>query len=1079
VGSTPAARTIFHSPRPFTLGVSLTIPRPPRYTLHRSRRKPPFALRCLAEIKSNDPMKTPRNTSTSDRLAGRLINAIFCALLLATSSHLASGAVSDGLVFYAPFETNSPNDLTGGKTGNLGGSPAFVGGGLVGDFVRLSNDAILPETYVYWDDPTPELANFSMQVWIRSASLQNGQSSGDPAILANKNWASGGNPGWVVAMGSSSGSLGRFQWNFRAPPAARADFDPSAANTTIQDGTWHHLVVTHDRSGFAVFYVDGADVGRVSISAAAGFSVLAGFPGVFALGNDNSLSYENGNGTTANGDFDEVAVWDRALFPGEVARIHTAGRSGINILNIPEPTTPFVSEAVPADGQRDYTPEGLFRAVIVDASTQLDPASVRLFLDNTLVAHTLQGANGTNIVTFAPAALFGPQSAHEYRLQYSDTGSPVVGRTNRYSFTVGNYLNLLLPAPIALETFDDVGEAELPAGWSVTNLTAPVVSGPNLDDPNSDSYLDWVVISSNRFANVFDQRRLNVTLAVTNGRVVRSLISGNFAYAESDNRGGSQVQALFSPDFDLTGKTNVYLSFHSIYEQNQDSCGSVEYSIDEGATWLPALYMIDSVDIVRDASGAIDAEATLNTERSDQAYGLSYGHWIGAPVSPALAPFISVRFDDDALESKRVEFLRLAQADNQPKVRLRFAQSGTASWYFGVDDVGLYSIDRVAAPSIAVQPAIQVEAFGNDALFTLSIAGIGPFAYQWRYNGVNLPNQTNDTLVVTNLRTNNAGSYSVIVSYLGGATNSSIATLSIVEPAGSFVTGQWDFNNFDLRPTCGQPLEFGSIAVEFDTTFTDSDFFSLPRLDGEALAVMGFPGLPPSGGPMAGYLMRHGIPANGGGTRVNQYTLIMDIIYQSASHNAERALLQTDPNNADNRDIAVGANNGIGVSGGFQGVVLPDVWQRIAFAVDLRPAPAGSIMAKFINGVKVGQQVLTEGRDGRWSLAPATHPDTPWALLFADDNADVQPGFVSSIQIRSGRLADELIRRMGGPSKFKIPGCITVTRQSASTLRIQWTGGVPLQSADNIKGPWTDVAGATSPHTVGSTAARRFYRPKL
>jgi hypothetical protein len=1023
-------------------------------------------------------MKTPRHNSIQDRHACRVLVTLFWALLLATSPDVASGAVSDGLVFYAPFETNSPNDVSGGKTGNLGGSPEFIGAGLIGDFVRLTNDNVLPETYVYWDDPTPELANFTVQVWIRSASLQNGQASSDPAILANKNWGSGGNPGWVVAMGSSSGSLGRFQWNFRAPPAARADFDPSAPNSTIQDGTWHHLVVTHDRSGFATFYVDGAEVGRVTISTGAGFSILAGNPGVFALGTDNSLNYENGNGSQANGDFDEVAVWDRALFPGEVARIHTAGRSGMTILNVPEPTTPFVSEAMPADGQPGYTPEGLFRAVIVDASTQLNPASVKLYLDGMLVPHTLQPAGGTNTVAFSPPTLFGPQSAHEYRLQFADNGSPATAKTNRYSFTVGNYLNVLLPAPIVFETFDDVGEAELPAGWSVTNATSPAVFGANLDDPNSDSYLDWVVISSNRFANVFDQRRLNVTLAVTNGRVVRSLISGNLAYAESDNRGGSQVQALFSPDFDLTGRTNIYLSFHSIYEQNQDSSASVEYSIDEGATWLPAIYMMDQDDIIRDASGAIDAEATLNAARGDQAYGFSYGNWIGAPISQALAPFISPRINDDALESKRIEFIRLPQADNQPKVRLRFAQSGTGSWYFGVDDVGLYSVDRVAPPIVAVRPATQVEAFGNDALFTLSIAGIGPFTYQWRYNGVNLPNQTNDTLVVMNLRTNSVGSYSAVVGYLGGATNSSTGSLNVIEPAASFVTGQWDFDNFDLTATCGQPLEFGTIAVEFDTTFTDVDFFSLPRLDGEAIRVMGFPGLPPSGGPMNGYIMRHGMAANGGGARVNEYTLIMDILYPSSSHNAERALLQTDPNNSNNRDIAIGANNGLGVSDGFQGTFSPDVWQRIALAVDLSGPSGTPIMAKFINGVKVGQQVLTEGIDGRWSLAPAGHPDTPWALLMADDTSDVQPGFVSSIQIRHGRLADELIRRMGAPSKFKIPGCISLTRQPNS-LRIQWTGGVPLQSADNIKGPWTDVAGATSPHTVMATTAKRFYRPKL
>src|SRR5262245_27701183 len=142
--------------------------------------------------------------------AGRLL---FCVLALATAWNRASAAVTDGLLFYAPFENSSPNDVRGGRPGSLGGSPAYVTtAGIIGNFVNLTNDTVLPETYVYWEDPTPATDNFSVQVWIRSASLRNGQASGDPAILANKNWGSGGNPGWVVALGPATG---QFQWNFR------------------------------------------------------------------------------------------------------------------------------------------------------------------------------------------------------------------------------------------------------------------------------------------------------------------------------------------------------------------------------------------------------------------------------------------------------------------------------------------------------------------------------------------------------------------------------------------------------------------------------------------------------------------------------------------------------------------------------------------------------------------------------------------------------------------------------------------------------------------------------------------------
>src|SRR5687767_10728120 len=174
---------------------------------------------------------------------------IVAVVLLFVPAPSSYAAVSDGLIFYAPFESSSADDVAGGKVGTGGGTPEYLSTGIIGSYVRLTNDTTLPETHVYWEDPTPSVDNFSIQVWVRSSSLQNGQSSGDPSILANKNWGSGGNTGWVLAMGSSSGPLGRLQWNFRAPPAARADFDPGADNATVQDGTWRHVVITHDRSG--------------------------------------------------------------------------------------------------------------------------------------------------------------------------------------------------------------------------------------------------------------------------------------------------------------------------------------------------------------------------------------------------------------------------------------------------------------------------------------------------------------------------------------------------------------------------------------------------------------------------------------------------------------------------------------------------------------------------------------------------------------------------------------------------------------------------------------------------------------
>ena len=57
------------------------------------------------------------------------------------------------------------------------------------------------------------------------------------------------------------------------------------------------------------------------------------------------------------------------------------------------------------------------------------------------------------------------------------------------------------------------------------------------------------------------------------------------------------------------------------------------------------------------------------------------------------------------------------------------------------------------------------------------------------------------------------------------------------------------------------------------------------------------------------------------------------------------------------------------------------------------------------------------------------------------------------------------------------PFSLSATR-SGNNLILSWTVGV-LQQADVVTGPYTDVAGATSPRTVAPTATKKFYRLRL
>jgi hypothetical protein len=45
----------------------------------------------------------------------------------------------------------------------------------------------------------------------------------------------------------------------------------------------------------------------------------------------------------------------------------------------------------------------------------------------------------------------------------------------------------------------------------------------------------------------------------------------------------------------------------------------------------------------------------------------------------------------------------------------------------------------------------------------------------------------------------------------------------------------------------------------------------------------------------------------------------------------------------------------------------------------------------------------------------------------------------------------------------------------AGQAQLVWSGGL-LQAADQVSGPYTDVANANSPYSVAPAAAKKFYR---
>ena len=760
-----------------------------------------------------------------------------------------------------------------------------------------------------------------------------------------------------------------------------------------------------------------------------------------------------------------------------------------------------ISGAAPANNATGVSPGAVLGVTLTDGTAALNNSSVVFAYDDAPVTPVLQKSGSSTTVQFKPAGLMASLSQHSYQVAFNNSGGATPNTTNRYPFTVAPYVNVNLGAPLFLETFDGLAEGALPAGWSVLNNTdLDTVPGSDLNNFHSDAFLDWTVINRSTLSNWFTVTPdgadfVNaVTVApsqVINNALVTNLISTNFIIAVADRASPTtprqadqkQIQYLFTGDYNLSGKTGVYLGFNNIYVQNQNNIAALEYSINGGATWLPALYMLDGADIVRDTSGNIDASNTLarvyfdvpNVDAASLHNGY-YGQDIGVKSNlwSTLAPFLSGRGDDDQTGSKRVEIVRLAQADNQAAVRFRMAMAGEWAWYFGIDNFGLYSITSASAPVLASgpTPAAQTVAVGNSATINSGGAlGLGPFAYQWRQNGTNLPGRTGQSLVFPTVSLSMAGAYDVVVTGAGGSVTSPppAAILTIINPP-VFVTGQWDFLSNNLAASYGIDMQFSDATVQGNTVFGSTTTFGIPDINGSPTTIMHFT---PSAAKWGGYKMYHGAAPNGGGAFVNQYTLIFDVYYPVGSDARWRSLWQTDVNNNNDGDLFVGDLNGVGISSIYNGFVTAGAWHRIAAAFDLT-GPGAPVLTKFIDGFKVGHQTGgLSNVDGRFAL-------DPYALVFADNDGDVAEAYVSSVQFSNGRRPDGFIQALGGPSPLKIPGIIRADLVGGQVV-IHWSGGVALQSADSLAGPWLTVPGTAGQYTYTPSppGLAKFYRPQI
>lgn len=238
-----------------------------------------------------------------------------------------TGTLVTDLVAYLPLDADG-NDLSGrNNSGTVNGAPSFAAG-RVGNAVTLT-DTAMPHEYLFTgiaDDLNFGTdVDFSVSVWVNNSTgfpdnRDSGGSADDPAIISNKDWDSGNNVGWLI----SAGGDGRWQWNL-GDGSGRRDYDGPA--NQIDDGQWHHILVSHDRDANATLYFDGEQVTTINISGIGDLD--SGLP--TAVATDGTLGTVWPNWFP--GSIDEVAIWRRVVDPSEVSELYQMGLSGTPLIS--------------------------------------------------------------------------------------------------------------------------------------------------------------------------------------------------------------------------------------------------------------------------------------------------------------------------------------------------------------------------------------------------------------------------------------------------------------------------------------------------------------------------------------------------------------------------------------------------------------------------------------------------------------------------------------------------------------------------------------------------------------------------
>ena len=289
---------------------------------------------------------------------------------------------------------------------------------------------------------------------------------------------------------------------------------------------------------------------------------------------------------------------------------------------------------------------------------------------------------------------------------------------------------------------------------------------------------------------------VSVTPSATGDAPVAGAIAGRPNLALASGGGVAFSSSDLTPDF-AAARVNDGVINHS------------------GNSWIPLTTAgTESVGVAFATPANIDSLVfhgqTGYNGRSAGTWSLEYTKDASPSASSAWASIGTYTYSEPSCNSPMPRsFFAFNTISNVTGVRL-VLQNAACSSQLAVQELEAYG-PLVSPPTINGQPTGGTVVAGSD--FTFSVSASGASTYQWRKNGNPVSGATTANLLLSDVRTSDAGTYSVVVANSAGSISSDDAVLA--------VTAAPSFASYTEAVLADNPIHYYPLDETSGTTATD------------------------------------------------------------------------------------------------------------------------------------------------------------------------------------------------------------------------------------------------------------------